>query len=170
MTWSVLTLVGADRPGIVAAVSQALFDAECQLAEASMMRLGGNFAIMLRVSHRPDQDLRQLLAGVTERLQLQLHLDEDVAAARHHQDPDVHITVYGADRTGIVAQVTGALAEAGLNIIDLETAVGGSADKPIYIMSMEGIAGRGMAALQAAIDALGDDIDISLTPIDTLRG
>jgi hypothetical protein len=37
-------------------------------------------------------------------------------------------------------------------------------------MSMEGIAGRGMAALQAAIDALGDDIDISLTPIDTLRG
>jgi len=170
MTWSVLTLVGADRPGIVAAVSQALFDAGCQLAEASMMRLGGNFAIMLRVSHGPEQDLQQILAGVIERLQLHLHLDRDVPAARQHLDPDVHITVYGADRAGIVAQVSGALAEAGLNIIDLETAVGGTADKPIYIMSIEGSASQGMVALQDAVDGLDDDIDISLTPVDTLRG
>jgi glycine cleavage system transcriptional repressor len=170
MTWSVLTLVGEDQPGIVAAVSKTLFDAGCQLAEASMMRLGGNFAIMLRVSHEQGQDLQAILEPVCTDMHLHLHLDEDVAAARHHVEPDVHITVYGADRSGIVAQVTGALAEAGLNIIDLETAVGGSAAKPIYIMTIEGNATRGIDVLQKAIDALRNDIEINLVPVDLVRG
>ncbi|MCW9012720.1 MAG: ACT domain-containing protein [Gammaproteobacteria bacterium] len=170
MKWSVLTLVGADQQGIVAAVSNILFEAGCQLAEASMMRLGGNFAIMLRVRHGTDQDIAALLAPVTRSMNLHLHLDEDVAAAVHHIEPDVHITVYGADRAGIVAQVTGVLAEAGLNIIDLETAVGGESDRPIYIMSIEGNAKLGIDKLASALQSLGDDIEVNLTPIDTLRG
>lgn len=169
MKWSVLTLVGADQQGIVAAVSQALFDGGCQLAEASMMRLGGNFAIMLRVAHDEALDIQGLLAPIVASMKLHLHLDEDVQASLHHIDPDVHITVYGADRTGIVAQVTGALAEAGLNIIDLETAVGGEKDRPIYIMSIEGNAKHGIDKLESAIQSLGDDIEVNITPIDTLR-
>lgn len=169
MKWSVLTLVGADQQGIVAAVSQALFDSGCQLAEASMMRLGGNFAIMLRVGHGESLDLQVALQPVLDNMNLHLHLDEDVDAAPHHVEPDVHITVYGADRTGIVAQVTGALAEAGLNIIDLETAVGGEKDRPIYIMSIEGNAQNGIDPLETAIQSLGDDIEVNLTSIDTLR-
>ena len=169
MKWSVLTLVGADQQGIVAAVSQALFDAGCQLAEASMMRLGGNFAIMLRVSH-DDKNLQDILVTVIQSMNLHLHIDNDVEAKMHHIDPDVQVTVYGADRAGIVAQVTGVLAEAGLNIIDLETAVGGGEDKPIYIMSIEGNAKNGIDVLQKAVQSLGNDIEVSLTAIDTLRG
>lgn len=170
MMWSVLTLVGADQKGIVAAVSQALFTADCQLAEASMMRLGGNFAIMLRVGHDQRVDLEQVLSQVTQAMNLHLHLDQDVESGSQAVEPDVHVTVYGADRLGIVAQVTGVLAEAGLNIIDLETAVAGDSNKPIYIMSLEGNASQGLEALQKAIDDLDLDIDISLTPIDTMRG
>ena len=169
MNWSVLTLVGADQQGIVAAVSKLLFEADCQLAEASMMRLGGNFAIMLRVGHDASTDLKTVLVPVVDGMKLHLHLDEDVPASPRHIEPDVHITVYGADRTGIVAQVTSLLASAGLNIIDLETAVGGSAEQPIYIMSIEGHAQQGIEALQNAIKNLADDIEISLTEIDTLR-
>lgn len=170
MKWSVLTLVGADRPGIVASVTQALFAAGCELAEASMMRLGGNFAIMLRVAHPPAADVQKILAPVIGSMGLHLHLDEDVVAEAHHVEPDVHISVYGADRAGIVAQVTGALAQAGLNILDLETAVGGTPGKPLYIMSIEGNATRGMAVLQNAVKALAKDIEVTLTPIETLRG
>jgi len=170
MNWSVLTLVGADRPGIVASVSQTLFEAGCELAEASMMRLGGNFAIMLRVAHAPKADLRAILSPVVNSLGLHLHIDEDVAAEAHHVEPDVLITVYGADRAGIVAQVTSALAQAGLNIIDLETAVGGTHDKPIYIMSIEGSASGGMEKLQQAVNGLAGDIEVTLMPIDTMVG
>ncbi|MFW2374308.1 MAG: glycine cleavage system protein R [Gammaproteobacteria bacterium] len=170
MMWSVLTLVGADQKGIVAAVSRALFEAGCQLAEASMMRLGGNFAVMLRVAHEQQLDLQQVLSQVCQEMNLHLHLDQDIELSSQPIEPDVHISVYGADRLGIVAQVTGALAEAGLNIIDLETAVAGAPERPIYVMSLEGHASQGMEALQQAIAGLDHNIDISLTPIDTMRG
>ena len=45
--WYMLTMVGKDRPGIVAEVSQVLFEAGGNLGEASMARLGGNFTVML---------------------------------------------------------------------------------------------------------------------------
>ena len=170
MNWSVLTLVGADQKGIVAAVTKMLFEANCQLAEASMMRLGGNFAIMLRVAHDAATNLQSVLQPVVDKMSLHMHLDDDVSTSSQHIEPDVHITVYGADRTGIVAQVTSLLADAGLNIVDLETAVGGSAEQPIYIMSIEGNAQQGIEALHEAIKNLADDIEISLTEIDTLRG
>ncbi len=169
MKWSILTLVGADQPGIVAAVSGALFDAGCNLGQASMMRLGDNFAIMLRVSHAAETDLRGVLAEVCQRLSLHLHLDEDVTSDQPAVDPDVQVTVYGADRSGIVAQVAGALAEAGLNITDLESDMGGDPQHPIYVMSLEGVAGEGIEALQRAVENLDSTIEVNIDEISTLR-
>jgi len=170
MKWSVLTLVGADQPGIVAKVTQALADADCLLGEASMMQLGNNFAIMLRVRYPDTVNLSEVLAPVADALGLHIHIDEDASDNGEQPEPDVHITVYGADRSGIVAQVSSTLARAGLNITDLETAVGGSRDKPIYIMTIEGTAGQGVSALQQAIEQLSDDIEVHLVEIETLRG
>jgi len=170
MKWSVLTLVGADQSGIVATVTDKLYQQGCNLAQASMMRLGANFAIMLRVSHDENKDLQVILSDICTRLNLHLHIDEDVAEIAPGIEPNVQITVYGADRTGIVAQVTSALAQAGLNIIDLETDVAGSKQKPIYIMSLEGVAQNGIEALQTAIDALQPDIEVNIDEINTLRG
>lgn len=170
MKWSVLTLVGADQPGIVAAVTDTLFKQGCSLAQASMMRLGANFSIMLRVSHNEETDVGQLLQPVCDAMNLHLHIDEDAENGQAPLEPDVQVTVYGADRSGIVSQVTSALAEAGLNIIDLETDVGGSADKPIYIMTLEGVATRGIEPLQAVLDTLDADIEVNLDEITTLRG
>ena len=170
MKWSVLTLVGADQSGIVAAVTDTLYQRGCSLAQASMMRLGANFAIMLRVSHAEDKDLRDILSDICTRMNLHLHIDEDATDATASLEPDVQVTVYGADRSGIVAQVTSALAQAGLNIIDLETDVAGSKEKPIYIMNLEGVAENGLAPLQKAIEALDSDIEINIDEINTLRG
>ena len=47
--WNMLTLVGADQPGIVAEVTRVLFGVGAELGEASMMRLGNQFAIMMMV-------------------------------------------------------------------------------------------------------------------------
>ncbi len=170
MKWSVLTLVGADQSGLVAAVTGILYRQGCSLAQASMMRLGANFAIMLRVSHEEATDLSSILSDLCAEMNLHLHIDEDVAADVAVTDPDVQVTVYGADRTGIVAQVTSALALAGLNIIDLETDVGGTKEHPIYIMTLEGISSNGIEPLQTAIDELSLDVEVNLDEISTLRG
>jgi glycine cleavage system transcriptional repressor len=81
------------------------------------------------------------------------------------------VTVFGADRAGIVAQVTGLLAEAGLNILDLESDVGGSEQAPIYVMHIEGTVGEGLERLRTALAGLADaGIDIRVEPIETLIG
>ena len=174
MKWSVLTLVGADQSGIVAAVTDILYQNKCSLSQASMMRLGANFTIMLRVSHATELKLDEVLGDICKNMNLHLHIDKDVdetaTAGQSAAEPDVQITVYGADRIGIVAQVTGVLAEAGFNIVDLETDVGGSQEKPIYIMSMEGVATKGVASLETALETLSADIEVNLDEITTLRG
>ncbi len=45
--YALLSAVGKDKPGIVAAVSAVLFQAGCNIEDSTMARLGGDFAIML---------------------------------------------------------------------------------------------------------------------------
>ncbi len=170
--WFMLTLVGEDRPGIVAKLTHALFEAGCNLGEASMMRLGGNFTMMLMVGFDgKSKTLSDVVTPVSESLNLHLHVDEINAALHTHLEPDVRISVYGADRTGIVSEVTGALAESGLHILDLESDVAGSKDSPIYVMHIEGHAAEGIDSLRAALSLMKDrGIETSLEEIDTLIG
>jgi glycine cleavage system transcriptional repressor len=87
-------------------------------------------------------------------------------------EPDVRISIYGADRAGIVAETTGVLVEAGLNILNLESDVGGSPTNPIYIMEIDGAARNGVDSIRVALDSVakGKNIKISVTPINTLMG
>ncbi|MFO7592883.1 MAG: ACT domain-containing protein [Pseudomonadota bacterium] len=170
--WYMLTVVGKDRPGIVAHLSAALYDGGCNLGEASMIRLGGNFTIMLMVEFDGNKSaLNHMIEPVAESLGLHLHVDRIDAKLHQHLEPDVRITVYGADRAGIVAHITGALAEAGLHILDMDTSVAGTEDKPIYIMQIEGHAAEGVKSLQSALDAVAEKgVEAQLETIDTMIG
>ncbi len=171
--WFMLTLVGKDQQGIVAQVTTALYEGKCNLGEASMLRLGGNFTMMLMVNCTLSiEALEQLLQPVITKLQLHLHLTPIEGQLHHHIEPEVRISVHGADRAGIVAQVTSVLAEAGLNILDLESDVGGSAKEPFYIMHIEGIATLGIKVLEDALQQLlttqQPDLKVQLEPIEIL--
>jgi len=170
--WYMLTLVGKDRPGIVAHVSSALFEGGANLGEASMMRLGANFSMMLMVQFTGNlHALHELVDGVAESLSLHLHLDRIEGRLHDHRQPDVRISVYGADRAGIVAKVTGVLAEAGLHILDLESDVAGTEAEPVYIMTIEGHAGEGIPALESALAIVKQEgIDASLEPVEIMLG
>ncbi len=167
MNWKMLTLVGADRPGIVAQVTDALFQGGWSLGEASMIRLGGSFSIMMMVTGAGDP--QAALRPVAERLGLHVHQDDIEGGLHQHQLPNIQVRVVGADRTGIVAQVTGALAESGFNILELESDVAGSEEKPVYIMNIQGFSDATVESLQQRLDALGD-IDVSIASIETLIG
>ncbi len=170
--WYMLTLVGKDRPGIVAHVTAALFEAGANLGETAMMRLGGNFTIMMMVQFPGRRrELEQAIATETDSLDLAAHIDPIEAHLHAHREPDVRITVYGADRAGIVAKVTGVLAEAGLDILDLESDVAGTAEAPIYVMQIEGRAREGIPALASALEIVrAEGVDAHLEPVETLVG
>ncbi len=167
-----LTLVGRDQPGIVARITAALYAAGANLGETSMIRLGSNFTVMMIVeSETGDADLHTALQPVTESLQLVLHIDAIEAAFQQRPVPDACIVVYGADRAGIVAEVTGKAAAAGLNILDLESDIGGTEAEPLYILQIEGVASQGVDALEAALAPLrANGVRVDVRPIDTMIG
>lgn len=171
--WYMLTLVGKDRSGIVSHVTNALYEGGCNLGEASMMRLGGNFTIMLMVNFDGGQKaLHDLISTVAESMDLRLHVDAIDAMLHQHVIPEIRISVYGADKSGIVAKVTQALEEVGFNILDLESDVAGTAAKPIYIMHIEGTATGGFEAVESALEIMSSEegIDTKFEQIETLIG
>jgi glycine cleavage system transcriptional repressor len=170
--WYMLTLVGKDQPGIVARLTTALFEAGCNLGETSMLRLGNNFTVMMMVDSRQGETgLRELLEPVVADLHLVLHIDAIQAGLHQRPVPNVCILVHGADRAGIVSQVTARAAEAGLNIVDLESDVAGSDASPIYILQIQGVADRGIEAIEAALAPLqAEGVKVDVRPVDTLIG
>ncbi len=171
--WNMLTVVGADRPGIVAAVTDRLYREGWNLGEASMIRLGGNFTIMMMVASDGDGEkaLEAVLRPLTDAMDLRLHVDAIGGGLHRHLVPNIQVRVSGADRAGIVAKVTGALAGAGFNILELESDVAGAEDNPVYIMNIQGYAEETVEALQAAVDRLNEpDIDVSVSAVDTMIG
>lgn len=170
--WYMMTVVGEDRPGIVARLTEALFSGGCNLGETSMLRLGGNFTIMMMVNSELDRTaLQTVVSTAVKELDLRLHVDEIAAHLHQHPIPDVAVSVHGADRAGIIARVTGALAEAGLDILDLDSDVAGDEANPIYIMNIEGKASQGIEALQQAINEVQKEgVEVNIFPIETLIG
>lgn len=170
--WYMLSLLGENRPGIVAAVTGRLFEAGCNLGEASMMRLGGNFGVIMLVeSELKPGALSDLLEPVAGDMGLTIHIDRVKSADHRNVVPDVCVTVHGADRAGIVAQVTAAAAGAGLDIVDLTSDVAGPPTAPIYILHIEGTAAQGVEAIETALQPLRNEgIRVDVMPIDTLIG
>ncbi len=171
--WLMLTLVGKDHAGIVAKITEALYLNKCNLGEASMTRLGGNFTIMLMVQFEgAAEELHHTLQPVCDSLSLRHHVDKIKGELHHHLEPNVRLSVYGADRPGIVAQVTRVLADTGLNVLNLESDVGGTGNDPLYIMHIEGMASDGIDALKSALKVFeGEDgIKVHLSEIEVLRG
>ena len=170
--WYMLTLMGEDRKGIVAAVTQALFQRGITLGETSMLRLGGNFTIMMMVAADLDAgELQEALADAVNAMGLTLHIDPMRGGLHQHITPNLIVRVSGADRAGIMARVTGALAEVEFNILDLESDVAGSAEKPVYIMQIVGISETPLEELEAAVNGIRDEgIEVNISPLETLVG
>jgi len=170
--WLMLTMIGKDKPGMVAAVTQALVQQGVSLGETSMIRLGGNFTVMMMVSGAESEDsLRDSLKPVLEAQGMCLHVDPIEAHLHEHLVPNIQVTVSGADRVGIVAQVTGALAEAGFNILDLESDVAGSADDPVYILQIAGVSDQAVERIDSALDTVREQgVSVNVTAIETYIG
>lgn len=155
-----VTAIGRDRPGIVAAISGALHDLDGNIEDSRMAILGGHFSVMLLV-HTPPEVSAAQVGERLERVRADLGL-EAVAVAEvdelgHTAHTATHVlSVYGADRPGIVHEVSAALAELGVNIVNLETRLAGTPGAPVYVMLLE-VALRGADAdeVERALRAAG---------------
>lgn len=138
-----VSVVGPDRPGIVAGISEALYRLGCNIADSSCAMLAGEFAMILIISHpKPftKAHLLEELKPACERLGMTLSVRSLHSGEEQRRVPAgeiCQITVYGADQPGIVYRVTSALAARQINILDLNTKLVGSDDEPVYVMLLE---------------------------------
>ena len=164
-----VSAVGADRPGIVAAVTGVLVAQGCNLEDTSMAILRGHFTMMLVVEGPPTVDATALEYALAEPagrfdLVLAVRAIDDAVPASPAGDPWT-VAVYGADKPGIVHRVAEVLAEQEVNIVGLDTRMIGESDRPVYAMLLD-------VTLPATIDAgivedrlvaLGKDLGVECT-------
>lgn len=169
--WKILTLVGKDKVGIVAKVSQLLCRHGASLGEASMTRLAGNFSVMLMIdSLLSCEQMEQLLKPISDELQLTLHIQDMDAELFEEQLPDTRIVVYGADKMGIVSAVTHQLQTINFNIILLESSLAGTSEQPIYILTIEGNCDGEIARIKPLLQAGLEGVHIEVSPVETMIG
>jgi glycine cleavage system transcriptional repressor len=167
----VITGVGRDRIGIVAELTDLLFSSGCNLMDSSMTLLRGEFALILMAQlpeGLPTEDLQEQLSQIESRMGLRLHVRELDEEELQHQDTSegLHIiSVYGADKPGIVAGVTRKLSELAVNITDVQTRSTGAAGKPVFVMILEAVAPASLSTeqLQQHLKECRSNLNVDIT-------
>jgi glycine cleavage system transcriptional repressor len=145
MTTTAVSVFGPDRPGIIAAVTQVLFEQGCNLEDVSQTSLQGQF-VGIFLAPAPARASAEALGGaLRERLDplgLSVQLRAVAPAAPGPASPGratepFVITTVGPDRPGLVAGITGLLARYGANITNLKAIARGALARPEYVTFYE---------------------------------
>lgn len=168
--YALMTAVGKDQPGIVAAISGVLLDADCNIEDSQMARLGPDFSCMLLLALPEGLTSTQLndrLRKVHDQFKLWIHLADllpEEATGEPHDLPVYTIHVYGADRKGIVNRITRHLADQSINISNLHTEVIPHKE-PLYVMLIEIEVPPFIdtAKLQRDLKTIGADIGVQVS-------
>ncbi|OGW65990.1 MAG: hypothetical protein A3H49_01020 [Nitrospirae bacterium RIFCSPLOWO2_02_FULL_62_14] len=170
--FAIVTAFGQDRPGIVAALAEGLFQLGCNIEDTSSVQLRGEFTMMLLVRLPKGMAADQLadrLPPHISSLDLTVLCREVPAQAATRtaasDTPTYMLSVYGADHPGIVAKVARAVSDHHGNITVMNTRVIGSAVKPVYVMVLEIklMDGASPEPLKQALDRLKPDLGVDLT-------
>lgn len=156
-----VTVLGHDRPGLIADVTAALAQRGGNLADSSMTLLRGHFAWTLIVdTDAAPEELAADLAFLADR-----GLTATVMPLPDDQGQVVAdgvrcvLSVHGADRVGIVAAVTRPVADVGGTITDLTTRLSGGLYVVIAELDLPGDAD--LTALADRIAQIGRELGVA---------
>jgi len=118
----VLTIIGEDKPGLVELLSQTVAAHEGNWLESRMSRMAGRFAGILRASVPSEKAdvLSEALAALEAhglRVVVERSAVEDSAATYRR----ISLELIGADRAGIIRDISRALALRAVNVDELHT-------------------------------------------------
>ena len=132
----VFTLTGTDRVGIVEEVTRLFFDLGGNVETSRMVRLGGEFAMLMLVALPAEK--RASLESSLQRLSGQGFKvsTQQTEPARELAGVPFHIQVIGADHEGIIHEIAQYLSERGINIeaMDTETTAAATSGAPLFSM------------------------------------
>ena len=163
MTLHAITVLGHDRPGIIAETTGRLSGLGLNLEDSSMTLLRGHFAMtLICAGPAGDAAIEQALAPLTADGRLTVTVRE----VPEEQAPEDRgsawvLTVHGGDRTGIVSAIADEVARVGGNITDLTTRLAG--ELYLLVAELDLPAGTDAAALDAAIGTAASSLGVVAT-------
>ncbi len=178
MSHFALTIIGRDRAGIVSEVTGILYQLGCNIADSSCSILGGQFSMILIISH-PELNDQSALGDAfapLEKSGLSVFLRTLKPGGEQRPEMDGElcmISVYGADKPGIVYRVARELGERKINITDLNTKLIGDEKSPVYVMMIEALLNEGVEIedVESWMSGLKDEMKVdisvrSITPVE----
>ncbi len=126
----VFTLTGTDRIGIVEEVTGVLLGLDGNIETSRMVRLGGEFAMLMLVS-LPDERRAELDVAVSGLVAEGFRITTGLTRASDNAHPGwlpYRVSVIGADHEGIIHEIAHGLAKQGVNIESMDT---GTAEAPV---------------------------------------
>lgn len=139
----IISVLGEDRPGIIAGVSKILFEESCNLENVNQTILQSEFSgifIAAMPAHKSPDHLQSLLRLKLGALGLHIHvkaLERSEANPVFENSEPFVITTRGPDRKGLVAAITEVIAGHGVNVTNLQALFKGGADPNDNIMIYE---------------------------------
>ncbi|RJR54403.1 MAG: ACT domain-containing protein [Desulfobacteraceae bacterium] len=171
MDKAVISILGRDRPGIVAAVARILLDRGCNIEDVTQTSLQAEFAgifiATMPDSLAPSALLSALKAGLAP-FGVEVLVKRLERAPEHsapvNAEPFV-ITTMGPDRMGLVAGVTDVMARFGVNITNLKAVFRGGTDPFRNIMIYEvDVPGQvDHAGFRTALRSRAKELDLDIT-------
>lgn len=166
----VLTVIGADRPGLVEALSARAMRHGANWEASRLVRLAGRFAgvVLIQVeAERTDAleaDLRELEQDGLRLLIERAPAEEEAPRTGRR----LRLEVVGNDRRGIVAEVSAALAALGVNVEELESSVEPAPMAGGHLFRLEASlhvgAEVGDELVRASLERIAGELMVDLTP------
>ncbi|RBP47089.1 glycine cleavage system protein R [Arenicella xantha] len=164
----VITVFAKDRPGIIRSISSTVLNNEGNWLESSLSRLCGQFTGIVHIQVNA-QDKEQLLTALSSLA------NEGISVTVQNSDgvePDeglvdsIQILVEANDRPGIVKEISDALADADVNVdnIDTECESASMAGYPLFRAHMFLALPEGFTEqqLEEILEDVSDDLMVSI--------
>ena len=120
----IITFIGEDRPGLVEQLSSVIENNRGNWLESRLSQLGGKFTGLILVSLPDDSgtvleaDLKALSSSG-----LSVRVTAIVGSAISAPGRDITLSVMGPDRLGIVREISRALADRQINVVEMDSHV-----------------------------------------------
>ncbi|NUW43506.1 glycine cleavage system protein R [Nonomuraea rhodomycinica] len=169
MALSAVTVLGIDRPGVIAAVTGSLAECGANITDSTMTLLGGHIAMMFLVSGDLDAE------EIAKRLRAHdLVVTAAAVEARRHfgcasNGHGYVLTLHGPDRPGIISAVSTVLAAVGGNITGMSTRLTGHLYVLIADVELPRAVDTGALERDLAVIGSGLDSEITFRPVEPAR-
>ncbi len=163
MTLHAITVLGHDRPGIIAETTAQLAGLGLNLEDSSMTLLRGHFAMTLVCAGDASAaQIETALSPLAGDGSLTVTVREvPVGPAPPAAGTSWVLTVHGGDRPGIVSSIVGEVAAVGGNITDLTTRLAG--DLYLLIAEIDLPESADVAAVEAAVKGVATSLGVGAT-------